>query len=81
MPKIYNNVAPILKPKITTIVPIHFPKIKPPIKATGEANPKNGNTHNIVDIKKIKNIKYRLEFLSSIKYNLFCLIKSYDLTS
>ena len=49
----YKKVAPILKPRTTTIAPIHFPKIKPPIREMGDANPKNGNTH-IID--KTKNI-------------------------
>ena len=58
------------------IVPIHFPKIKPPIRAIGVPNPRNGNTHKIVITKKIMNIKNKLEFLTSRKYNLFSLIKS-----
>ena len=51
-PKIYNNVAPILRPKTTTTAPIHLPNIKPPIIAIGEPNPSKGNTHNIVNNKK-----------------------------
>ena len=69
-------VAPILKPKTTTIVPIHFPEIKPPRRAIGDPNPKNGNTHKIVKIKKIVDIKNKLEFLNSEKYDLFSFIKS-----
>ena len=52
-PNAYNMVAPILKPNTTTIVPIHFPKIKPPKSAIGDPNPKKGNTHNIVISKQI----------------------------
>ena len=63
----YRNVAPMLNPKITRIVPIHFPKINPPNKATGEPNPKKGNTHKIVKTKKIKNKKNKLFFFSSKK--------------
>ena len=66
----------MLNPKTTTTVPIHFPKIKPPIKAIGEPNPNNGKTHNIVNAKKIVNTKNKLEFFSSRKYNLFSLMKS-----
>ena len=62
---------------ITTIkVPSHLPKINPPNKAIGEPKPKNGNTHKIVKIKKVIDIKNKLEFLSSKKYNLFSLMKS-----
>ena len=77
----YKKVAPILKPITTTIVPIHFYKIKPLIKATGDPKPKNGNTHKIVKTKKIKKMKIKLEFLNSNKYDLFSLIKSYDVIS
>jgi hypothetical protein len=80
-PKIYKKVAPILRPSTTTIVPIHFPKIKPPISATGDPRPKKGNTHKIVKTKKIKNIKSKLEFFNSKKYDLLFLIKSYDVSS
>ena len=51
--------APILNPKVTIKVPIHFPKINPPIMATGDPNPKKGKTHNTARAKKqieIKNI-------------------------
>ena len=65
----------MLKPNTTRIVPDHFPKINPPIKAIGDPNPKNGNTHKIVKIKKIVDIKNKLEFLSSKKYDLFSFIK------
>ena len=57
----------MLNPKTTSSVPIHFPKIKPPSKATGDPNPKSGNTHNIVSPKKITDNKNKLEFLSSKK--------------
>ena len=66
----------MLKPKTTTIVPIHFPKIKPPKSAIGDPKPKKGNTHNIVKIKKIVKSKNKFEFLRSIKYDLFSFIKS-----
>ena len=72
----YKKVAPMLKPKTTTIVPIHFPKMNPPKRAMGDPNPKNGNTHKIVSPKKIIDNKNKLEFLSSKKYDLFSLIKS-----
>ncbi len=42
---------------MTIKVPIHFPKINPPSKATGDPNPKNGNTHNIVNNKKLMILK------------------------
>ena len=58
LPNIYKKVAPILKPVTTTNVPIQGPKRKPPIRAMGEPKPKKGNTHNIVNIKKIK-IKWK----------------------
>ena len=61
------KVAPILNPKTTSNVPTHFPKINPPINATGEPNPKNGNTHNIVSPRKIIDNKNKFEFLSSKK--------------
>ncbi len=57
----------MLNPKTTIKVPIHFPKINPPNKATGDPKPKNGKTHNIVNDKKIIDIKNKLEFLSSKK--------------
>ena len=57
----------MLNPNTTSSVPIHFPKIKPPNNATGDPNPKNGNTHKIVSAKKITDNKNKLEFLSSKK--------------
>ena len=63
----YKKVAPILNPKTTTIVPIQGPKRKPPKRAMGEPKPKNGNTHNIVNIKKNKNKMKKLEFFNSKK--------------
>ena len=68
-------------PSTTSKVPIHFPKIKPPIRAIGEPKPKNGNTHKIIKIKKIIDVKNKFEFLSFRKYNLFSLIKSYEVIS
>ena len=70
----------MLKPKTTTIVPIHFPKIKPPKSAIGDPKPKKGNTQNIVKIRKITKTKNKLEFLRSIKYDLFSFIKRPSLT-
>ena len=63
----YKKVAPILKPVTTTNVPIQGPKRKPPNKAIGEPKPKKGNTHNIVNIKKIMDKKKRFEFFKSKK--------------
>ena len=63
------------------MVPIHFPKIKPPMRAIGDPNPKKGNTHNIVKNRKTEDTKNKLEFLSSSKYNLFSLMNSYDVIS
>ena len=60
----------------TIIVPNHLPKINPPSSAIGEPKPKNGKTHNIVKIKKIMDIKNKLEFFNFKKYNLFYLMKS-----
>ena len=59
----YTKVAPILKPRTTIKVPIHFPKINPPKIATGEPKPKSGNTHKIVKNKKIDDTKSKFEFL------------------
>jgi hypothetical protein len=44
-----------------------LPKIKPPNSATGDPNPNNGKTHNIVSVKKISDNKNKLVFLSSKK--------------
>ena len=46
----------MLNPRITTKVPNHLPSMKPANKAIGDPNPKNGKTHNIVKIKKNKEI-------------------------
>ena len=72
----YKKVAPMLKPKTTIKVPIHFPKINPPKIATGEPKPKSGKTHKIVNNKKIDDIRSKFEFLRLKKYVLFCFIKS-----
>ena len=66
----------MLNPNTTTMVPIHFPKINPPIKATGDPKPKRGNTHKIVKPKKIKNIRIRLDFFNSEKNSILSLMKS-----
>ena len=55
----YNNVAPVVKANRTISVPIHLPKIKPPIKATGLPKPKR-STQQTVNTKKIKAIKNEL---------------------
>ena len=52
----YRHKAPIDKDIVTTIVPIHLPKINPPINATGLPKPKR-ITHKIVSKKKLKLIK------------------------
>ncbi len=71
----------MLRPKTTIKVPIHFPNKKPPIKAIGEPNPKKGKTQRIVKVKKIIEIKNKLDFLSSIKYDRLSLKKSYEVIS
>ena len=53
----------------TIIVPNHLPKINPPNSAIGEPKPKNGKTHNIVKIKKIEDIKNKLEFFYNFLLN------------
>ena len=63
-PKIYKNVAPMLKPSTTVIVPTHLPSIKPANKDTGDPKPKKGNTHKIVKSKKNKDNINILVFLS-----------------
>ena len=45
--------APIDKEVVTTIVPIHFPKINPPINAIGLPKPRR-KTHKAVNRKKIE---------------------------
>ena len=57
----------MLNPITTSNVPIHFPNINPPSNATGDPNPKNGNTHKIISPKKIIDNKNKFEFLSSKK--------------
>ena len=58
----------------TIIVPSHLPKINPPSNAIGEPKPKNGKTHNIVKIKKIMDIKNKLEFFNFRKCYIIYLI-------
>ena len=48
-------------------MPNHGPKRKPPSKAIGDPKPKNGNTHNIANIKNSIDIIKRLEFFNSKK--------------
>lgn len=45
--------AAIDKEVVTTIVPIHFPKINPPINAIGLPKPRR-KTHKAVNRKKIE---------------------------
>ncbi len=52
----------MLNPKTTINTPNHLPKIKPPNKATGDPKPKKGNTHKIVNNKKDKDNKNKLDF-------------------
>ena len=66
----------MLKPNTTTTVPIHLPRLKPPIRATGDPNPRKGKTHNIVNNKKTIVTRNKFEFLSFIKYDLFSFINS-----
>ena len=47
----------MLKPKTTMNEPNHFPRMKPANNATGDPNPKNGKTHNIVKKKNRDNKK------------------------
>ena len=63
-PKIYKNVAPILKPNTVTIDPNHLPRIKPANKATGDPKPKKGNTHKIVKNRKNRDNKNIFVFLT-----------------
>ena len=49
----YKHKAPIDKDIVTIIVPIHLPKINPPINATGLPKPKR-KTHKTVIRKKIE---------------------------
>ena len=63
----YKKVAPILKPRITINDPVHLPNIKPPNNPIGEPNPKKGNTHKIVNIRKIKERSIKLDFFNCEK--------------
>ena len=49
----YKHKAPIDKDNVTTIVPVHLPKINPPINATGLPKPKR-KTHKTVMKKKLR---------------------------
>ena len=62
----YNNVAPTDSPKTTKIVPIHFPKINPPIKKIGLPNPKS-KTHIIVKTKKKSEVRKKLLSFAEIR--------------
>ena len=71
----YKRVAPIDKPNTISIVPIHFPNINPPIKKTGEPNPKS-ITQIITPIKNNMLAINRLEFLISLSLSLLFFISS-----
>ena len=66
----------MLRPRTTTSDPSHLPKINPPNKAIGEPKPKKGNTHKIVNIKKLKDNKKRLVFFMFEKYLILSFINS-----
>ena len=66
---------PAVSPNKTINVPSHLPKIKPPTKNIGAANP-NNNTHTIVINKKIRADKNIFLFLSSLSESLLDLIIS-----
>ena len=57
---VYKRVAPMHNPNTISTVPIHLPKINPPINATGVPKPKR-KTHKTVMKKKIE-INYELEY-------------------
>ena len=57
----------MLKPKTTSIVPNHFPKIKPAKRAIGEPKPKRGNTHKTVNNRKKSDNKKILVFFTVLK--------------
>ena len=44
------------------MTPIHLPKINPPSNATGDPNPRKGNTHKTINNKKIKDNKNKFFF-------------------
>ena len=50
--------------------------MKPPNNATGDPNPKKGNTHKIVNNKKNRDNKNKLDFFNYDKYSILFLIKS-----
>ena len=72
----YKKDAPILKPIITTSEPTHFPRMKPANKQTGDPNPKNGKTHNIVNIKKNRDNKNMFFVFIFEKYSILSFINS-----
>ena len=57
--KMYRHKAPIDNAVVTIIVPIHFPKINPPINAIGLPKPRS-TTHKTVSRKKIEINKIKL---------------------
>ena len=61
----YKHKAPIDKDIVTTIVPIHLPKINPPNNATGLPKPKR-ITHRIVSKKKIEINNIKLFFFNML---------------
>ena len=74
--KMYKKDAPILNHKTTTNEPTHFPSIKPANNETGEPNPKNGKTHNIVNNKNNRDNIKMLFFLIFEKYSILSFINS-----
>ena len=71
----YKRVAPMLKPSVVIITPIHLPKINPAIKATGEPKPAI-NTKKIVASKNMHESKIKLDCFKLIKYSLLLLMNS-----
>ena len=72
----YKKDAPTLKPITAISEPTHFPRMKPANKQTGDPNPKNGKTHNIVKIKKNRDNKNMFFVFISEKYSIFFFINS-----
>ena len=73
--KIYKHVAPLVKPNTTKNVPIHFPKINPPIKNIGAPKPKR-KTQIIVNRKNINEAINTFVSYAEIKYSLLIFINS-----
>ena len=71
----YSKVDPVVIPIKTTIVPTHFPKIKPPIKNKGEPKPSK-RTHIIEISKNTDTEKKILIFFKLFRVSLFDFIIS-----